>query len=532
MTWPLISLKGRRHVQKTPAPTSGTTKVAELPIRTSYSIMASSTAGISTGENLDATTRRLLPWLVAGALFMENLDATIVNTAVPTMSASLGVAPLSLKAVLTSYTLSLAVFIPISGWAADRFGTRRVFRWAIALFLIGSLACGMAFDVPSLVCARILQGIGGAMMTPVGRLALVKAFPRSELLRTMNYVIIPAMIGPLIGPFTGGVIVHFFPWRVIFFLNVPLALLGLWMVGRYMPDFRDEEAPPLDRIGFLLFGSGIALLSYVLEVFGEHTLVTGHILFLLGMSLLLLMGYGWHERHTALPVLELALFKIRTFRVSVAGGFVTRLGIGGMPFLLPLLYQIGLGYPAWQAGLLTVPQAAAAMGMKIFSRPLLKRFGHRVILVANTVLLGCTMLVFTQVDRGAPVWHILLLSFAQGFFASLQFTSMNSLVYADVSDRDASKASSIASTAQQLSLSFGVAIGSLLAGWFLGHVNQTDWHQTIPALHRAFATMGILTIISSLTFWGLDSDDGNNVSNRTPRQPPRNQVRADGRAYI
>ncbi len=477
-------------------------------------------------------TRRYLPWLVAASLFMENLDATIVNTAVPTMAASLGVAPLSLKAVLTSYTLSLAVFIPISGWAADRWGTCRVFKWAVTLFLAGSLLCGSATNVHFLVFARIVQGIGGAMMTPVGRLALVRTFPRSELLQTMNFVVIPAMIGPLLGPFTGGVIVHFFPWRVIFFLNVPLALAGLWMIRRYMPDYRDEKAPALDRIGFLLFGSGIALLSYVLEVFGEHSMGTEAILFMLALSLLLLAGYGWHARTMKSPVLQLGLFKVRTFRLSVAGGFVTRLGVGGMPFLLPLLYQIGLGYPAWQAGLLTVPQAAASMGMKAISRPILARLGHRTILIGNTVLLGITMLGFTQIDRGAMVWHILLLSFAQGFFASLQFTSMNSLVYADISDRNASKASSISSTAQQLSLSFGVAFGSLLAGWFLGGLNQADPVQTIPALHKAFAAMGVLTIISSLTFWGLDPNDGNNVSNRTPRPPPRNQVRADSRAYV
>jgi EmrB/QacA subfamily drug resistance transporter len=481
---------------------------------------------------ISETTRRYLPWLVAVALFMENLDATIVNTAVPTMSASLGVAPLSLKAVLTSYTLSLAVFIPISGWAADRFGSKRVFAWAVTIFLVGSILCGSALNVHFLVGARILQGIGGAMMTPVGRLALVRTYPRSELLRTMNFVVIPAMIGPLLGPFTGGLIVHFFPWRVIFFLNVPLALVGLWMIRRHMPDYRDEGSPPLDRVGFLLFGSGIALLSYVLEVFGEHTMETSTIAFMLVFALLLLAGYGWHARHADVPVLELALFKVRTFRASVAGGFVTRLGIGGMPFLLPLLYQIGLGYPAWQAGLLTMPQAAAAMGMKVISRPILARLGHRTVLISNTVLLGITIMMFTQIGRGAPLWHILLLSFCQGFFASLQFTSMNSLIYADVSDRDASKASSISSTAQQLSLSFGVAIGSLLAAWFLGHVNQTDWHQTIPALHKAFATMGVITVVSSLTFWGLDPNDGNNVSNRTPKPPPRFQTRADGRAYI
>jgi EmrB/QacA subfamily drug resistance transporter len=479
-----------------------------------------------------AETRRYLPWLVAVALFMENLDATIVNTAVPTMAASLGVAPLSLKSVLTSYTLSLAVFIPISGWMADRFGTCRIFKLAVMLFLAGSILCGIATNVHFLVAARILQGLGGAMMTPVGRLALVRSFPRSEMLTTMNYVVIPALLGPLLGPFTGGIIVHWTSWRVIFFVNVPLAVVGLWMIRRYMPDFRDPDVAPLDRIGFVLFGGGVALLSYVLEVFGEHSHGGIMVSVLAVAALALLAAYGWHERRAAAPVLELTLFKVRTFRVSVLGGFVTRIGFGGMPFLLPLLYQIGLGYAPWQAGLLTMPQALAAMGMKLISKPVLARFGHRTILMGNTVLLGANMMIFTQIERGAPVALIVGLSLAQGFFASLQFTAMNSLVYADIADRDASKAGSIASTGQQLSLSFGVATGSLLTAWFLGQVDQSIASQTIPALHRAFFAMGAITIVSSLTFIGLRANDGNNISGHAPRPLPRGELRADARAEL
>ncbi|QYM80435.1 DHA2 family efflux MFS transporter permease subunit [Horticoccus luteus] len=479
-----------------------------------------------------ARIRRFLPWLVAMALFMENLDATIVNTAVPTMAESLRVEPLSLKAVLTSYTLSLAVFIPVSGWFADRFGTCRVFRVAIWLFLLGSLGCGLAPSVPLLVAARVLQGIGGAMMTPVARVALVRTFPRSEMLRTMNYVIIPALLGPLLGPFTGGLIVHITSWRVIFFVNIPLALFGLWMTRRFMPDYRDPESPPLDRAGFFLFCSGIALVSYVLEVFGEHSHPASQLTAISVVAVALLAGYGWHARRVVKPLLELALFKVRTFRVSVLGGFVTRLGFGGMPFLLPLLYQLGLGYAPWQAGLLTVPQALAAMAMKIISRPVLRRFGHRTVLLANTLVLGLTMMLFTQIDRGAPLLAILALSFTQGFVASLQFTAMNSLVYADIDDVDASKAGSLSSTAQQLSLSFGVALGSLIAGYFLGHVDQTNAAQTIPALHKAFFALGAVTIVSSLTFLGLHAHDGNNISNRTPLPPPRGQMRAESRAAI
>lgn len=455
---------------------------------------------------------KILPWLVAVALFMENLDATILNTAVPTMSASLGVEPLSLKSVLTSYTLSLAVFIPVSGWMADRFGTKRVFSLAIVVFTLGSLLCAVAVNSPMLVISRIIQGMGGAMMMPVGRIALVRSFPRSEMLRVTTYVIIPALIGPLIGPSLGGAIIHWFSWRIIFLLNVPFAIAGLWLASRHMPDFKDTEAPPLDRAGFFLFGAGVALLSYVLEVFGEHRLSPMTLGIMTLISMILLTAYCKHSRKVQRPLLAVHLFAVRTFRLSVMGGFITRLGVGGMPFLLPLLYQIGLGFPPWQAGLLTIPLALAAIGMKVISRPLLAKFGHRTVLIVNTVLLGLTMTLFTFIGPGTSIWMILPLSFTQGFFSSLQFTSMNTLIFADVDDRDASKASSLASTGQQMSASFGVALASMLTAWFLGGMEQTDPLVTVPALHRAFLTLGILTVLSSMTFWGLRGNDGDNVS--------------------
>lgn len=453
-----------------------------------------------------------MPWLVAVALFMENLDATIVNTAAPTMAASLGVEPLSLKGVLTSYTLALAVFIPISGWAADRFGTKRVFQAAILLFILGSLLSGFSVSVPMLVASRLLQGAGGAMMTPVGRLALVRTFPRAQMITAMNYVVIPALIGPLVGPFLGGLIVHWFHWRAIFFINIPLGFAGLWFARRWMPDFSDEHAPPLDWTGFLLFGAGILGLSYVLEVIGDHSWSYAMTLELLLIALALLGLYGWHARRSRAPVLDLRLFGIRTFRVSVLGGFVTRLGVGGMPFLLPLLYQVGAGYLPWQAGLLTMPQAVSAIGMKLMSKPLLARFGHRNVLRVNTVAMGLLIAAFALISPGTPVWAIVALSLGQGLASSMQFTSMNSLVYADVSDADASKASSIASTAQQLALSFGVAFGSVSAAWFLADVPQSDRPAFVQALHHAFLVLGALTALSSLSFAGLRVDDGSNVS--------------------
>jgi len=397
---------------------------------------------------------------------------------------------------------------------ADRFGTRRVFSWAVTLFTVGSLMCGLAVNIPMLVVARVIQGIGGSMMTPVGRLALVRTFAKSEMLVAMNFVVIPALIGPLLGPVTGGLIVNWLPWRAIFFLNLPFGLLGLWLVRRHMPDYRDPEVAPLDRRGFLLFGSGIALLSYALEVFGEHSLPAGPLTLLFAGAAALLLLYVWHEHYTPRPVIEIALFKIRTFNIAVVGGTITRLGVGGMPFLLPLLYQIGLGYPAWQAGMLTMPQALAAITMKALSGRVLGRFGHRQILIANTVLFGATLATFSLVGPGTPLWCILPLSFLQGLFSALQFTSMNSLVYADTSDRDASMANSIALTAQMMSWSFGVALASLTTAAFLHGAPQSDHTHFLSALHKTFLTLGALTILSSLTFWRLRSDDGNNVSGR------------------
>lgn len=459
-----------------------------------------------------AAVKAYLPWVVAVALFMEQLDTTIVNTAVPAMAENLGVAPLSLKAVVASYILSLAVGIPVSGWMADRFGTRRVFSVAVAIFTFSSILCGLAQNLPMLVAGRILQGMGAAMMMPVGRLAIIRAFPKGELLRAMNFVIVPALIGPLLGPTAGGLIVHWLSWRYIFFVNVPVGLLALWLAHRHMPDYRGEIPRPLDVVGLALFGSGAALLSWLLEIFGEHELDATSGVLLLSLSLGLLAAYGLHARETAHPLLRLALFRVRTFRVSVAGGFVTRLGVGGMPFLLPLFYQVGLGMPAWQSGLLMMPTAAAAMAMKFVAPRMLARFGYRRVLTMNTVMIGIVVCLFATVGPATPVALIVLLALTMGFFNSLQYTSMNSMAYADIDAADSSMASTIASSLQQMSMSFGLACGSLIAGWYLGGLPQTDQAAVTTALHHAFLTVGGLTVLSSLSFWSLRPRDGESVS--------------------
>jgi len=468
---------------------------------------------------LTATAKRLLPWLVAVGFFMESLDTTILNTAVPAIAHALDVPPLSMKAVLASYTLSLAVFIPISGWMANRFGTRRVFASAIGIFTLGSFLCGISDNIHLLVACRILQGSGGAMMLPVGRITMVRTFAKSELINAMSFVAIPGLVGPMLGPVIGGAIIEYFHWSVIFFVNIPIGLCGLYMVYRHLPNYREKRNYRLDIIGLVLFGSGIALLSYVLEVFGETTLSGREMLGLLAISAALLAAYGLHTKRTAHPLLRLKLLTIRTFRVAVSGNLFTRLGIGGIPFLLPLLYQVGLGFSAIQSGLLIMPQAFAAMSLKLTMPPILKKFGYRTVLIINTIMLGVMIMLFATINLDTPVWLIVMMAFAYGFLTSLQYTSMNTLAYADVGEHEASGASTIASTVQQLAVSFGIATASLAAALFIPDRLRATEAQMIHGIHLALLCLATLTIVSTIVFTRLRAQDGASVSRHKAQEP-------------
>jgi MFS family permease len=349
------------------------------------------------------------------------------------------------------------------------------------------------------------------MMVPVGRLTLVRTFAKSELVRAMSFVAIPSLVGPMLGPIAGGLIVGYLHWRLIFFVNIPIGLVGLFLVYWHLPDYR-EDTNPLDVTGLFLFGSGVALLSYVLEVFGEHTLTRSEILGLLALSILLLAGYGFHATRAAYPMLRLTLFRIRTFRAAVVGSFVTRLGIGGIPFLFPLLYQVGLGFTPVQSGLLMMPQAIAAMSLKVTMPGILNRVGYRGVLISNTLIIGLMILFFATIGKATPVWLIVAEVFLYGFFTSLQYTSMNTLVYADVTEEQASGASSIASTMQQMAISFGVASASLVTVFFLPSRSSSDTAQFIHGIHRAFFVLGGMTLLSTIVFCGLKRGDGDSVS--------------------
>src|SRR6202165_1406622 len=468
---------------------------------------------------LTATAKRLLPWLVAVGFFMESLDTTILNTAVPAIAQALRVPPLSMKAVLASYTMSLAVFIPISGWMANRFGTRRGFASAIGIFTLGSFLCGLSNDIHVLVACRVLQGCGGALMLPVGRLTMVRTFAKSELITAMSFGAIPGLIGPMLGPLLGGLIIGYFHWSVIFFVNIPIGLCGLVLVHRHLPNYREKRNYPLDIVGLVLFGSGISLLSYVLEVFGETSLSGREMLGLLTISVALLGAYGLNSMRTAHPLLRLSLLRIRSFRVAVTGNLFTRLGIGGIPFLLPLLYQVGLGYSPIQSGLLIMPQAFAAMSLKLTMPLILKGFGYRRVLIANTIALGLMIFLLSTIDAGTPVWLIVMMTFTYGFLTSLQYTSMNTLAYADVNEREASGASTIASTVQQMAISFGVATASLAAALFIPDRLHATAPQMIHGIHLALGALGALTIMSTIALNELKSGDGDAVSRHKAELP-------------
>jgi MFS family permease len=348
-------------------------------------------------------------------------------------------------------------------------------------------------------------------MVPVGRLTLVRTFAKSDLLRTMSFVSIPALVAPMLGPIAGGLIVGYLHWRVIFFVNIPIGLAGLVLVYMHLPDYREQNTPPLDIVGLILFGSGVALLSYVLEIFGEHTLGAGGMLALLILSIALLAAYGIHGNHLQFPLLKLKLFSIRTFRAAVSGSFFTRLGIGGIPFLLPLLYQVGLGFTPIQSGLLVMPQAIASMSMKPLMPRILSRIGYRGVLISNTLILGVLLLVFATIGLRTPVWLIVLQAFLYGAFTSLQYTSMNTLVFADIEEKDASSASSIASTMQQMSISFGVAAAGLTTALFVPST-RSDPTAMIHGIHKALIALGSLTILSTIVFRSLRNGDGDDVS--------------------
>ncbi|MBS4082459.1 MAG: DHA2 family efflux MFS transporter permease subunit [Rhizobiales bacterium] len=404
----------------------------------------------------------LVPLIVATALFMENVDSSVIATSLPEISRDLGVDPIALKLALTSYLLSLAVFIPISGWMADKFGARTVFRAAIVVFTLGSLACGFAVSLPDLVLYRIIQGMGGAMMVPVGRLVILRMVPKHELVSALAWLVVPALIGPMIGPPLGGFITTYFHWRWIFWINIPIGIVGFWLATKYIEDIREENVPPLDVSGFVLSGIGLTGLAFGFTTIGQELLPFWLSASMIVVGAVVMYLYVRHARAHPAPLIDLKLLSVQTFRVSVVGGSLFRIGVGAMPFLLPLMFQLGFGLNALQSGLLTFAGAAGAMLMRASVAPILRRFGIKRVLVVNTVVAAGFIAAAGFFEPGTPYFIVIAVLFIGGFFRALQFSTLNSLAFADLGSSTMSQATSFTSVAQQISVSAGVAVAAMV----------------------------------------------------------------------
>ncbi|MHA0915931.1 multidrug transporter subunit MdtD [Kosakonia cowanii] len=447
-----------------------------------------------------------LPWIAAMAFFMQALDATILNTALPAIAQSLHRSPLAMQSAIISYTLTVAMLIPVSGWLADRFGTRRIFMLAVSLFTLGSLACALSNSLGMLVVFRVIQGIGGAMMMPVARLALLRAYPRSELLPVLNFVTMPGLVGPILGPVMGGVLVTWASWHWIFLINIPIGVAGLLYARKYMPNFTTPRRS-FDMWGFLLFGLSLVLFSSGMELFGEKVVETWLALSIIFSGIALLLLYIRHARRHPTPLISLNLFKTRTFSVGIAGNIASRLGTGCVPFLMPLMLQVGFGYPALIAGCMMAPTALGSILAKSTVTQILRWFGYRKTLVGVTLFIGVMIAQFALQTQAMAIWMLVLPLFILGMAMSTQFTAMNTISLADLTDENASSGNSVLAVTQQLSISLGVAVSAAVLRFYEG----VDGTNTVEQFHYTFITMGAVTVVSALTFMLLKAKDGRNL---------------------
>jgi EmrB/QacA subfamily drug resistance transporter len=460
----------------------------------------------------------LVPAIIGSALLMQTLDATVLTNALPTMARSLHEDPIHLNMTIAVYLLASAIFLPISGWAADRFGAKKIFLFAIAGFALACAACGFAQNLNELLLARLCQGAAGAMMGPVGRLVLLRSTPRHDLVRAMSVLTMPALLGPVIGPPIGGFIVTYGSWRWIFFFNLPIAAVGLYLVRRFIADVREEARPPLDWTGLALTGLGMAGVVWGFDNLGRGALPAWAVGSLMAGGLACLALYGWHAKRTEHAILDLDLLKIRTFTASVIGGAFMRVGMGATPFILALLLQVAFGLSALQAGLMTFASAAAALVMKTCAPPILARFGFRTTLSVNAVIVAATFVAYALFRPGTPHWLIYAVLLFGGFFRSLQFTSLNGLAFADVDHVQMSRASTMSTMGQQLSQSIGIGMAAMLLHFSLVHAHAT--HLTAGIIAPSFWVIGAVALISTLFFLPLPADAGSGLHGR-PRPRPR-----------
>jgi EmrB/QacA subfamily drug resistance transporter len=450
--------------------------------------------------------------IIATALFMENMDGTVISTSLPAIARDLHQDPIVLKLALTSYMLTLAVFIPASGWVADRFGARTVFCSAIVVFTFGSVLCGASSSLPTLIAARVFQGLGGAMMVPVGRLVLLRSVAKSDLVSAMAYLTVPALIGPVAGPPLGGFITTYFHWRWIFWINVPIGVLGILLSLRFIQNLREEAVPRFDFKGFVL--SGVGLLSFIagLSTIGRGIAPYWLVVAMIVIGLLSLVAYVRHARSEKNAIIDLKLLAIPTFFTGVVGGLIFRIGIGAMPFLLPLLLQVGFGLTPFESGSLTFATAAGALLMKFTASTVLRQFGFRLTLVVNSLISGVFIAACAWFTPSTPHWLLLLALLAGGFFRSLEFTALNVISYADIDPPQMSRATSFASVSQQMSGAIGVAVAAMCIEAI--QFGFGDSELMSRDLSLAFVAVAIVSSLSVFVFARLKPDAGAAVSGR------------------
>ena len=454
----------------------------------------------------ERTATYLLPWVTAIAMFIQSLDGTILNTSLPVIARDMGYSPTQMHSVIVTYALTLALFIPLSGWLADKFGTRTMFMIAVGFFVLGSLCCALSVSLMTFNLSRVVQAIGASMMVPIARLAILYQYPKSRLLKTMNFITVFGLLGMVVGPSLGGFLSDNFSWHWIFLVNVPIGLIGISMAKRIMPNFK-KAVGRFDFRGLMYFSLALIVLTMVLELISSG--LSNWMLLLGGLLLfnLLAVFYYIHYKRTEKPIIDLRLLNINTLKIGLSGSLITRLGIGGLPLLLPLMLQTGFGYSASTAGLLLLPSALANVAIKPFMVRIIKALGYRTVLISNTILLGVVLVILGFVERDTPIGYYILLMVFYGFFTSIQMSAMNTITLVDLDDNTKSGGNTMLVITQQLSVSFGVSIASLVLSFFQS--DAFSLNQTQP-FHYTFIVLAVFTIFSSLTFSRLSKTAGSN----------------------
>jgi EmrB/QacA subfamily drug resistance transporter len=453
-----------------------------------------------------ARHQRLIPAIIGAGLLMHNLDTTIIANALPTMARELGEHPLALNLAISLYMLSAAIFLPVSAWVADRYGARKVFMAAMGGFALSSLLCGLAQNLPQIIAARVLQGMAGAMMLPVGRLVLLRTAPKERMIDAMAMLTVPALIGPIVGPAVGGFIISIATWQWVFFINIPVAIIGVVLTARYVPSIREAAPGRFDLTGFALIALGLGGLVFGLENLENGVLPLQAAWGLLALGAIASALYVIHARRTPNPIVDFSVMRIPTFFASLVGGLFPRILIGGTPFLMALLLQMGFGMTPLQAGSITCAGAIGALGMKATAAPLLRRFGFRRTLIVNAVLIAATSALFMVFSSATPLWVIFLVLLSSGFFRSLQFTAMNTMAFADVGPEQLSRASALSAIGQQTMQALGVAVAALVVHAVMLALGRDELGAAVVT--PTFGLLAAFSLLSIPFFARLSKDAG------------------------